>query len=131
MLLEFQREGPRKAQLMPRWMVEEQFSTLRKFEKSGDVGDNKPRGFTPMGVAAIESFKGRSKGKGKGKSSVSEDTRTEIARMDWWDAHGDSWNDRRDNWREGQWRQDREWHGDSRERERSGHRRWDDNSWDV
>ena len=129
--LEFQREGPRKARTLPRWMIEEHFSTLRSVDRPG-AAENKPRGFTPMGVAAIESFKGRSKGEGKGKSNVSEDTRSEIVRQDWWDADSDrGWNDRRDNWREGQWRQDREWHGDARERERSGHRRWDDNSWEV
>ncbi len=86
--LDLQREGPRKAQLLPRWVIEQDYATLRKFERSGDVADTAPRGYRPMGVAAIEAFKGKANGDGKNKS---EGTR----KQDWWDDRGDrDWVDR-------------------------------------
>ena len=128
--LEFQREGPRKATLLPRWVIQERFSTLRKFEGSGDVNDTAPRGYRPMGVAAIEAFK--CKAKGKGKKGKSKGQSGDIWNQDWRDDRGDhGWFDRGDDWRDDQWGWNREWHGDARDGERSEHRRWDNDSWDV
>ena len=83
-----------------------------------------------MGVAAIEAFKGKAKGKGKKGKSKEQSGNTWS--QDWQDDRGDHrWFDRGDDWRDDQWGWNREWHGDARGRERSAHRRSDNDSWDV